>query len=186
MNFILASKSPRRIEILNKANFNFKVIPSNVNEKLVSTNTSPKVYCMQLAKLKSLDISKKYQDQTVIGADTIVFIKDKILNKPKNISDSKRMLKLLSNNTHQVLTGVSLQNKLLNIDFTFFDITKVTFYPLDKLEIDNYIREYKPLDKAGSYGIQDGSALFVKSISGSYDNIMGFPISKFYQSLKLI
>ena len=186
MKFILASKSPRRIEILKKADFKFKVIPSKIDESIVSTDLNPENYCMELAKLKSSDISKKYPNYTVIGADTIVFINDKILNKPLNIFEAKKMLKLLSGNTHKVLTGVSLQNQISNINSTFFDVSEVKFYPINDLEIDNYISNYNPLDKAGSYGIQDGSSIFIDKIQGSYDNIMGFPISKFYQSLKLI
>ncbi len=186
MKFILASKSPRRIEILKKADFKFRVIPSKIDESIVSIDLKPEDYCMKLAKLKSTDISKKYPDYTVIGADTIVFINNQILNKPINISEAKKMLKLLSGNTHKVLTGISLQNKTFNINSTFFDVSEVKFYPIDDLEIDNYISNYNPLDKAGSYGIQDGSSIFINKIHGSYENIMGFPISKFYQSLKLI
>ena len=186
MKFILASKSPRRIKILKKADFKFRVIPSKIDESIVSTDLKPEDYCMELAKLKSQDIAKKYTDYTVIGADTIVFIDGKILNKPLNMAEAKNMLNLLSGNTHKVLTGVSLQNQTLKIDFTFFDISEVKFYPINDLEIDNYISNYNPLDKAGSYGIQDGSAIFIEKIHGSYDNIMGFPISKFHQSLKLI
>ena len=96
------------------------------------------------------------------------------------------MLTLLSGKTHKVLTGVSLKNQSLNINSTFFDISEVKFYPLTSSEINNYISHYNPLDKAGSYGIQDGSAMFIDRINGSYDNIMGFPVSKFYQVLKLI
>ena len=186
MKFILASKSPRRIEILKKADFKFRVIPSKIDESIVSIDLKPEDYCMKLAKLKSSDISKKYPNYTVIGADTIVFINDKILNKPLNIFEAKKMLKLLSGNTHKVLTGVSLQNQISNINSTFFDVSEVKFYPINDLEIDNYISNYNPLDKAGSYGIQDGSSIFINKIHGSYENIMGFPISKFYQSLKLI
>ena len=186
MKFILASKSPRRIEILEKANFKFKTIPSKIDESTISTSLDPKDYCIELAKLKSKDISKQYPDYTVIGADTIVFINQQILNKPLNSFEAKRMLNLLSGNTHKVLTGVSLQNQELNINLNFYDISEVTFYDISDSEIDNYISSYNPLDKAGSYGIQDGSALFIEKIYGSYENIMGFPISKFYQSLKLI
>tara|TARA_Y100001970_G_scaffold84982_1_gene107164 strand:+ start:841 stop:1401 length:561 start_codon:yes stop_codon:yes gene_type:complete len=186
MKFILASKSPRRIEILKKSDFKFKIIPSKIDESVISTRLKPENYCMKLAELKSNDISKKNPEYTVIGADTIVFINDKILNKPSNIFEAKKMLNLLSGKTHKVLTGVSLQNQKLNINSTFVDISEVKFYPLSNSEIDNYISRYNPLDKAGSYGIQDGSAIFINKINGSYDNIMGFPISKFYQVLKSI
>jgi len=96
------------------------------------------------------------------------------------------MLNMLSNNEHQVITGVSIENKNLNISHSFYDISSVSFYKLSNKEIKKYIDIYKPLDKSGSYGIQDGSAIFVKRIIGSYDNIMGFPVSKFYQFIKKI
>tara|TARA_B100000686_G_C16187630_1_gene664142 strand:- start:50 stop:622 length:573 start_codon:yes stop_codon:yes gene_type:complete len=184
MKFILASKSPRRKEILNKLNLKFRVIPSNVDESSIDTTINPIDYCMQLAELKSSNISLKYSNDTIIGADTIVVIKNKILNKPKNFSEAFNMLKKLSGNTHQVITGVSIQNKTLNIKLTFYDQTEVTFYKLTDIEITEYIKSYNPMDKSGSYGIQDGSAIFVKKIIGSYDNIVGFPISKFYHFLK--
>ena len=184
MKFILASRSPRRKEILNKINLKFKIVPSTIDESKINTKTNPINYCTKLAELKARDISNQYYDYTVIGADTIVVIKDIILNKPNNYNEAFNMLRLLSNNTHQVITGVTLQNKSLNIDCTFHDITNVTFYELSDNEISEYINNYNPLDKSGSYGIQDGSALFVKKIIGSYDNVVGFPISKFHQILK--
>ena len=186
MKFILASKSPRRRDILKKGNFIFEVVPSKFDESKISKRLNPQEYCMQLARSKAKDILGKYDNYTIIGADTIVVIDNLILNKPKNISEAKNMLKLLSDREHQVITGVSLQNRTLNIDYTFFDISKVTFYKLSNFEINKYILDCSPLDKAGSYGIQDGSCLFVKEIKGSYDNIVGFPISKFYQVLKKI
>ena len=186
MKFILASKSPRRKEILNKANLSFKIVPSMIDESKIDTSIRPVEYCMKLAELKAKDISSQYKDYTVIGADTIVVIKKTILNKPKNFKEAFSMLQNLSGNTHEVITGVSLQNTALNIQNTFYDKTNVTFYRLTKNEIKDYIEFYKPMDKSGSYGIQDGSALFVKGIVGSYDNIVGFPISKFYQILKKI
>ena len=184
MKFILASKSPRRKEILNKINFKFKIVPSTIDESQVSTKMNPIDYCTKLAELKAQDVSSQYHDYTVIGADTIVVIKNTILNKPNNYNEAFDMLKTLSNNTHEVITGVALKNRFLNINYRFHDITNVTFYKLSNNDISEYINNYNPLDKSGSYGIQDGSALYVKEIKGSYDNIVGFPISKFHQILK--
>ncbi len=186
MKYILASKSPRRSEILLKAGFKFKVIPSNIDESKISINLTPIDYCVELAKLKAYDIANKNKNCTIIGSDTIVYINNSILNKPKNFNDAKKMLSMLSNNTHSVLTGVSIVNINEKIDFNFYESTEVSFYKISDLEIENYINKFKPYDKAGSYGIQDGSNLFVKKIVGSYENIVGFPISKFYQSLKKI
>ena len=93
---------------------------------------------------------------------------------------------MLSGKTHKVLTGVSIININKNVNVNFYDSTKVTFYKISDKEIEGYIKTFKPFDKAGSYGIQDGSNLFIKNIVGSYENIVGFPISKFYQSIKKI
>ena len=187
MKFILASKSPRRKEILEKGNFTFKIIPSNIDElSIASTKLKPINYCTKFAELKAKDIAGKYSDYTIIGADTIVVIHDTILNKPSNAVEAKKMLKMLSGDMHQVITGVSLQSQNLSINYTFFEVSNVTFYKLDDIEIKHYISVYKPFDKAGCYGIQDASSLFVKKIEGSYDNIMGFPLSQFNQLLKKI
>ena len=155
-----------------------------MDESQISEDITPEEYCMQLASLKAKNISDINYNATVIGADTIVVINNKILNKPKNTKDAENMLNMLSNNMHKVITGVSIKNRALNISHTFYDTSSVVFYKLSNKEIKQYIDLYNPLDKSGSYGIQDGSAIFVKSITGSYDNIMGFPISKFYQYIK--
>ena len=119
MKFILASKSPRRKEILNKINFKFKIVPSTIDESQVSTKMNPIDYCTKLAELKAQDVSNQYHDYTVIGADTIVVIKNTILNKPNNYNEAFDMLKTLSNNTHEVITGVALKNRFLNINYRF-------------------------------------------------------------------
>ena len=122
----------------------------------------------------------------VIGADTIVIINDKILGKPKSYKESFAMLKSLSGKTHQVLTGVSLIHLDLGIDFTFNEATDVSFCFLTDEEINKYIDKYKPYDKAGSYGIQDGFSVYVEKISGCFYNVMGFPISRFHKFYKAI
>ena len=184
MKFILASKSPRRKEILKKINLDFKIMESNIDESIISVNKNPYKYSIELAELKAKNISINNPNYTVIGADTIVSINNKILNKPKDFKQAKAMLNLLNGNIHEVITGVSLKNKSLNIDESFYDVSFVSFYKLTDNEIIDYINNYKPFDKAGSYGIQDYAGLFIKDIKGSYDNIVGFPISKFYQIIK--
>ena len=184
MRYILASKSPRRAELLKGIGLNFKIIPSNVDESIVSTNLKPEDYCVKLAQLKSNDISSKYLDFTIIGADTIVYVNEKILNKPKNFIEASKMLNLLSNNTHQVFTGVSIKNINLDIEINFYEKTEVTFNKISENEISKYINDFRPFDKAGGYGIQDGSKVFIQKINGSYENIIGFPIAKFYQLTK--
>ena len=180
MKFILASQSPRRKEILKKINLNFKIINSNIDESVVKL-TAPYKYPVKLAEMKADSISKKNPNYTVIGADTIVSINDQILNKPCNFEEAKMMLNLLSNKTHEVITGVSLKNESLDINENFYDVSFVSFYQLTDEQINYYVSHYKPFDKAGSYAIQDYAGLFIKNINGSYDNIVGFPVSKFYQ-----
>ena len=181
MNIILASKSPRRKEILEKLNIKFKIIESSIDENIVSKKIKPHYYCMKLAKIKCNDISNKFKESLIIGADTIVYHNKKILGKPKNKSDAINQLTKLSDQTHIVYTGVSLNIHSKNIRYNFYDKSFVTFYNLSEKKIKYYINHYEPYDKSGSYGIQDWSSIFVKKINGCYNNVVGFPLSKFYK-----
>ena len=180
---ILASSSPRRKEILTKLKFDFDVFPSSVKENY-KLNLSPKQIVNELSQRKALEISKKLPNSFIIGADTIVVIKNKILSKPTDQKDAFRMLNLLSNTHHYVYTGVCLITKRNDLIFNFVEITKVYFYKLEKELIYSYIKTKSPYDKAGSYGIQDFSACFIKKIDGCFYNVVGFPISKFINNLK--
>ena len=182
MNIILASQSPRRKKLLNKLNLKFKVVSSSIDENKVNINLRmPSKYCIKLAELKCSDISNMHKNKLVIGADTIVYYDYKIIEKPKNKLDAFNQLKLLSNKTHLVYTGVSIQIKETNLLYNFFDKTYVTFHKLSNNEINYYINNYSPYDKSGSYGIQDWSFRFVKKINGCFNNVIGFPLSKFYK-----
>ena len=187
LNFdiILASASPRRKTILSQVDLDFTIEPSKINEDL-SINLLPEAFCEHWAREKSIDIAKGNSDKLIIGADTIVKIDDKILGKPKNYKESFAMLRSLSGKTHQVLTGVSLIHLDLGIDFTFNESTDVSFCFLTYEEINKYIDKYKPYDKAGSYGIQDGFSVYVEKINGCFYNVMGFPISRFHKFYKAI
>jgi len=134
--------------------------------------------------LKTKNISQKYPQALVIGADTIVVLGGQILNKPYDRVQAKNMLSMLSGQTHQVYTGVCLKWMENNIQHAFAEITWVTFRKLNKTDILHYIETCPPYDKAGSYGIQDWSAVYVKNIQGCYDNVVGFPLSRFYHELK--
>ena len=180
MKTILASKSPRRTEILSLMNIEHIIIPST-EEEVIEPNLSPEEVVKSLAYQKAHSISKQYPNELVIGSDTIVVINNQILGKPKDYNDAVKMLKLLQNNTHQVMTGVSLiQNN--NID-TFVDIADVTFKEMTIEDIKTYLNLDKPFDKAGAYGIQDPHANFVKEIRGDYYTIMGLPKDKLSQHL---
>ena len=187
LNFeiVLASASPRRKTILSQVDLDFTIEPSKINEDF-SIDLLPKAFCEHWAREKAKDIAKNHSDKLIIGADTIVIMNDKILGKPKNYNESFAMLKSLSGKTHQVLTGVSLINFNLGIDFTFNEATDVSFCLLSDEEINKYIDKYKPYDKAGSYGIQDGFSVYVEKINGCFYNVMGFPISRFHKFYKAI
>ena len=186
MKLILASRSPRRKQILSRLKISFSIIAADVDESQFSSNQNPEVFACELAELKASYVGRQYPDSLVIGADTIVVLHDEIMGKPDDKQDAGRMLKKLSGNTHRVITAVSLVHNSKTINHTFFQDTKVTFHDLSREDISTYIDSTSPYDKAGSYGIQDWSAIFVEHINGCYDNVVGFPLSRFYCELKKI
>ena len=184
MKFILASSSPRRRELLLRLQTPFDIILPDVDESIIPPEGSPETYCTALAELKANDISQHYPNNLIIGSDTIVVLDNNIMGKPKDKTMAQNMLKTLSGKTHHVYTGVCLKWADKNIHHLFAEITMVTFRELSEADINHYIESCPPYDKAGSYGIQDWSAVFVKEIKGCYDNVVGFPISRFYEELK--
>lgn len=185
MNIILASKSIRRKKILEKLNIKFEIINSNYNEsKIKSLDLSSIKICKELAFKKAETVSNLYCNDLIIGADTIVIHKNKLLDKPKDKYEAFNHLSLLSENTHYVYTAVHILNKKKNINQKLIDKTKVTFNKLSENDITYYIDNFNPFDKAGSYGIQDWSSIFVNKIDGCFYNVVGFPLSKFYKLFK--
>ena len=184
MKFILASSSPRRRELLLRLQTPFDIILPDVDESIIPPEGSPETYCTALAELKANDISQHYPNNLVIGSDTIVVLDNNIMGKPEDKTMAQNMLKTLSGKTHHVYTGVCLKWADKNIHHLFAEITMVTFRELSEADINHYIESCPPYDKAGSYGIQDWSAVFVKEIKGCYDNVVGFPISRFYEEFK--
>ncbi|HKK25518.1 MAG TPA: Maf family protein [Gracilimonas sp.] len=187
MQVILASQSPRRKKLLEQIGLKFQVQPSSVSED--TEQTDPEIIVEELAQKKALDVAKDLKDTLVIGSDTVVVHHKAILGKPQNNPDAVQMLKNLSGNSHVVYTGVSLvktdmTGKIIN-QITFHEQTKVTFSSLDESDILAYVEGGSPMDKAGSYGIQDDlGALFVEKIEGDYYNVVGFPLNRFYRELK--
>lgn len=179
-HIILASASPRRKEILELADLKFDVMPSDAQE--ITTKTAPNEVVMELASLKAKDIYKKSEKQSmIVGADTVVAYQGQILGKPTDEADAKRMLTMLSGQTHEVYTGVCvIEDEKTK---TFYEETKVTFYEISDEQIDHYIKTGEPMDKAGSYGIQGKAAVFIKGIEGDYYNVVGFPIARFLQEI---
>ena len=184
MKFILASSSPRRRDLLLRLQAPFDIILPNVDESIIVSDGNPETYCTSLAELKANDVSQHYPDMLVVGADTIVVLDDLILGKPDDKAQAQEMLETLSGKTHHVYSGVCLKWAEKNIHHLFAEISMVTFRELELADISHYIESCPPYDKAGSYGIQDWSAVFVKGIKGCYDNVVGFPISRFYQELR--
>ncbi len=179
---ILASKSPRRRYLLNQAGLSFSVIPSNIDEKSVP-KSSPENYARLLAEAKASDISKKYPEKWVIGADTIVLINGSILGKPGSIAEARAMLKRLSGRTHKVLTGYCICCKNKKQHFSETKTTKVVFKKLTDEEIKWYTHTKEPFDKAGAYAIQGLGTFLVKSINGSYTNVVGLPVCEVIEFL---
>lgn len=183
LKLILASKSPRRKELLSKMGLDFQVKTKEVNEDFPS-NLGPKEVAEYLAKKKS-DIYKEsiQKGEMVITADTLVSCENKILNKPGSELEAFQMLELLSDNTHEVITGVSLLTA--EEQKVFSTTSKVTFSRLSKEIITKYIATGLPMDKAGAYGIQDWiGTIGVSKIEGSYENIVGLPTQELYIQLK--
>ena len=179
---ILASQSPRRAEILRMIGVSFKVESSNIHEE-INQKTKQNKIPINLSKAKAEKISHKYPDKIIIGADTVVVFNKKIFGKPKDKSESKKMLKALSGNCHEVITGVTIMNEKLGIIKTFSETTKVFVQKIPTKQIEFYVNNYNTLDKAGSYGIQEWFSVWIKKINGCYYNVMGLPVSKLYRHL---
>ncbi len=178
---ILASKSPRRKELMQLFKIPFEIIVSDIDEKINYNNDLVKEI-EKLSYQKANAVFKDHQDAIVIGADTIVKIGNDVLGKPHSIDEARKMLKELSDNTHEVVTGVTILYKD-NVE-TFSNVSKVTFYPLLDEEIEEYIHTNEPMDKAGSYAIQGDGAKFIKWIDGDYYSIVGLPIGQVYHKIK--
>ncbi len=177
---VLASRSPRRSELLRSAGLEFEVRPVNVDETPFP-DENPEEHVKRLAQQKATAATAS-ADETVLGADTIVVMNGEIFGKPVNAADAERMLRLLSGRKHEVLTGVCL--KLGEHVVTDWATTLVWFQQLSDVEIGEYINSGEPLDKAGAYAIQGLASKFIERIDGSYSNVVGLPVSLVYTCLK--
>lgn len=183
-NIILASASPRRKELLEQVGVTFTVKPSTCEE--IVSDSDPARVVISLAHQKALDVAQYEEDALVIGSDTIVSIDNHILGKPKTKEDAYRMLKMLQDNTHQVFTGVTVIHKQNGKEdiYSFYSSTDVSFYEMTDEEINHYIDSGEPMDKAGAYGIQGKSAIYIKEIHGDYNTVVGLPVAMLYQTLR--
>lgn len=185
---ILASNSPRREELLKQAGVNFTIIPSTKDE--ITTKERPEEIVGELALNKAKEVALSVNEQAIIiGADTMVAIGDKILGKPHNEENSKKMLTLLQGREHQVYTGVGIiiksiiDGQVRERELSFFQLSEVRVSKLNEKQIRDYIATKEPFDKAGAYGIQGKFAVHIESITGEYNNIVGLPIAKIYRTL---
>jgi len=179
---ILASKSPRRYELLKQVGFDFEVIPSRVTEDFVQTE-SPKEHVIRLAEAKVRDVAGEYPDCWVIAADTIVYINGSILGKPKDREEAVDMLRRLSGQEHWVLTGFSVCHLEKKKGDQETVQTAVKVKSLTPGEIEWYVQTGEPFDKAGGYAIQGIGSFMIESIRGSYTNVVGLPLCELIQML---
>lgn len=209
VRLVLASASPRRLELLSQIGLEFTVMPSTKEENAKTTEAGALV--QELSRQKAVDIweqlsggqgqnpdadqeqiseetqepnlnGKRQSELLVIGADTVVCCEGKILGKPHSREAAAEMLTALQGRSHEVYTGVTLYSQSETV--TFFECTQVEFYPMTEVEISEYIDSKEPMDKAGAYGIQGLGARFVKGIRGDYNNVVGLPVGRLYQELK--
>ena len=181
---ILASKSPRREKLLRQVGIAFEVRESGVDESVFPL-TAPAAYVQIISAAKAAAVAANEHASLVIGADTIVVVDGRMLGKPRDASEAKQMLRLLSDRSHEVYTGFTLHDRPSNSVRSEVECTVVRFRRLHEDEITSYIASGSPFDKAGAYGIQDDyGALFVDRIEGCFYNVMGFPLSRFYTALQ--
>jgi septum formation protein len=176
MPYVLASSSPRRRQLLEEAGLTFEIAHSPA-EEVHDASLLPNVLCELNATLKAAAVAATRPDAFVIGADTLVFIDDIPLGKPKDLAAAREMLQRLSGRTHQVCTGVSIVPPG-GAPYSFHEITEVTFLHLDDAAITDYFTLVNPLDKAGGYGIQEHGEKLVSGILGAFDNVMGLPVAR--------
>ena len=208
VRLVLASASPRRRELLSQIGLEFTVMPSTKEENAKTTEAGALV--QELSRQKAVDIweqlsggqgqnpdadqeqiseetqepnlnGKRQPELLVIGADTVVCCEGKILGKPHSREAAAEMLTALQGRSHEVYTGVTLYSQSETV--TFFECTQVEFYPMTEVEISEYIDSKEPMDKAGAYGIQGRAAVFIRSIHGDYNNVVGLPVAALWQYL---
>lgn len=180
--YILASQSPRRSQLLKLVGIDFDVVPSSIDENIFN-ESDPQKHVVILATAKAQQVAQQIDKGIIIGADTIVVLDNFIIGKPENEKNAKEMLQKLSGKKHKVVTGFTILEKPSKRQLSDFEVTSVFFRNLAEWEIDRYIQTKSPLDKAGAYGIQDQSAIFVDKIEGCFYNVVGFPLTKFYRTL---
>lgn len=182
-NFILASASPRRKELLSTYIKDFKIMPADI-EETVPANIEKEAVPLYIAQQKAATVKPQMnENDIIITADTIVLLDDIIYGKPKDKNDAFNMINNLSGKEHKVITGVCCFCGDGKINIEFADTTLVTFTKLEKNTIESYLTKNEYTDKAGAYAVQGYAALFVEKINGSYDNVVGLPVGRLMREL---
>ncbi len=181
---VLASKSPRREQLLRQVGLEFIIDVPDIDEEAVEPGLPPAEIATELARRKAEAIAPKHREAFIIAADTIVVLQDEILGKPRDRQDAVAMLRKMSGQTHRVFTGFAVLQLPEGVRVEAVECTRVTFKPLSDEEIEAYVDTGSPMDKAGAYGIQDMSAIFIEKIDGCFYNVVGFPLARFYETCK--
>ena len=179
---ILASASPRRAELLKLLPVKFQVLPGHADE-VAHEHLSPLEICQLNAHRKARVVAKQIPDALILAADTLVFLDNEILGKPRHLAEARRMLARLQGRHHQVVTGVCLMHLRAHRERIFAVSTDVLFHPLTARQIRDYLAAIQPLDKAGAYAIQDAGEKIISEISGSYSNVVGLPVERLREEL---
>jgi len=181
---VLASSSPRRIQLLRQLGLEVEVSPGTTDETF-DPGTTPEENVRRLALAKATECANSYDDAVIVGADTTVVLDGEVMGKPLDVDEAKVMLRALSERTHVVFTGVALVDQPSRRNLIASEATEVTFRKLSEKEIEGYVSSGSPFDKAGGYGIQDDyGAVFVTRVNGCFYNVMGFPVARFYSMLE--
>jgi septum formation protein len=175
-SLVLASRSPRRQQLLEEMGLSFEIHPAEVEEMEHLGSFEPEDYTLENARRKGRKVSALRPEDLVLSADTTVLLADTVLNKPKDLEEAKSMLMQLSGKAHTVFTGVNLFWEEGGLSHSGAVASRVVFQPLSKERISAYFKIVDPLDKAGSYGIQEGKELIIDHFEGSFSNIMGLPV----------
>ncbi len=184
MNIILASQSPRRLELMRHLTADFLVIPSDFAERDVEFTGDPAAYCEELALQKALVVAADYPEDLILGCDTIVFLDGELLNKPQDRADARRMMALMQGRSHDVLTAYTILIPGLDVRITDHVATQVTFAPMTGDQIEDYLDQSDFMGKAGAYAIQGAAARYVESIHGDFYTVVGLPVARLYREFK--
>ncbi len=185
-NLVLASRSPRRLDLLKGMKFDFEVIPAKEDTERTVRYDDPHQLPELAARLKCEEVSRHHPQSLVVAADTVVILDGAILNKPRDDEEARCFLSALSGRTHEVVTGVAVQRRSDDVDLSASETTKVTFRDLTEGEVASYVATGEGRDKAGSYAAQGLGASLIRSIDGCFYNVVGLPVALLFELLRKV